>query len=771
MRRVKFRKSLAMNIIAVFLVFNILSIVVFTYYVTVKEENKSAEYAKNSLREIAAEKSELISSRFAQTENQTRMLGTWTEKLLRKGGYSRALPQEYVLEEDGTISRRKDENKRAEEQSNVIVASTTEKTPELMEEINLTEELDEPFAQILENEDVTWAYIVTRDNLLRCSPYRSLRNAFTSDHSQIKDIFYTTADEENNPERKPVWTRPYTDYLGKGWTMTCSQPVYDEEDRLYGVICLDLAIRNIEEEYFGDFSLGESGKVYWLDKSGNILYHTDYNDTAENQGQVYEKNIFEEKPLTEEKEAALRRALRGEKGVETVSGSMMVYEEVEAVDSVLIIEIDMEEFRSETTLDLRKIGLLIVIDAFLAAVFAVILYCKFSLPMKQLVRGADRISKGDYSYIKKESEDRGEDYYEIAQLKQAFKSMNDSIEGYTETLLDRSREISTVLETIEETLMIVGTDGRIRIRSKDFSGVSQEDICRAVKRIEEERLPFSEQTVVNGEVYKNIYYPIMKADDVIDKIVISSECITKNILMEKELQQLEKMAGVGQLSAAIVHELKNTLALIKGAAYILNLLARDGEGREEVRIIMKAVEEAENLMTTLLDFSRKDSGGSEMIHIGTLINQILLLSKKEIIGRGIRVEAELDDGCYICSSGREALKVILQNIIINAVQAVDSDGRIEISCGREKGRVWIKVRDDGGGIAVEPKERIFEPFLTTKEEGIGIGLWITKRLSDSLGGRIEVTEPAQGETEFTLYLPEGGTEEERDNDENTDTIS
>ena len=69
---------------------------------------------------------------------------------------------------------------------------------------------------------------------------------------------------------------------------------------------------------------------------------------------------------------------------------------------------------------------------------------------------------------------------------------------------------------------------------------------------------------------------------------------------------------------------------------------------------------------------------------------------------------------------------------------------------------------------MEPKERIFEPFLTTKKEGIGIGLWITKRLADSLGGRIEVSEPETGETEFTLYFPEDRDEEVRDNDKGAD---
>ena len=107
------------------------------------------------------------------------------------------------------------------------------------------------------------------------------------------------------------------------------------------------------------------------------------------------------------------------------------------------------------------------------------------------------------------------------------------------------------------------------------------------------------------------------------------------------LQQLEKMAGIGQLSAAIVHELKNALALIKGAAYILQIIDDGEKGKKEVDTIMKAVEEAENVMATLLDFSRKDSGKREMISLASMISQILLLSKKEIIGRNIQVDTQM----------------------------------------------------------------------------------------------------------------------------------
>lgn len=754
MKKVKIRKSLATNVIVIFLIFNILSIFIFTYYVGMKEESAALEYAKESMREIVKEKSELIAVRFSRIETQVQLLGIWMEKLLTREDYELALSGEYVIRRDGTIERKRDKEKDTLEQSNIIVPNMRKNNLEVIEEINLTEELDEPFARILKNEDVTWAYIATKDNLLRCSPYQNLRSFFDTNHSQIKDVFYTMANEENNPERKPVWTKPYTDYLGTGWTMTCSQPIYDEEDELYGVICLDLAVDNIEEKYFKSFSLGETGKAYWLDQSGNIFYHTDYNDIAVNQGQVYEKNIFKEENMSKEKEAVLKRALRNDEGMELFlddgTQKIIVYSKVTGTGSSLIIEMDLRELQTGKSFDLNKAAVLIVIDLVLACLFGILLYFKFSRPMGRLTRSANKISEGDYSFIN--TIEMEEDFYEIAQLNRAFQTMNHSIEQYTETLREKNREISTIIETIEGGLMIIDIDGTVKLQSKETKGVTREHLLSAITRVRDEQRVYMEQVVVEGEVYKNTYYPIVKIDDRMDEIVVSSECITKSILLEKELQQLEKMAGVGQLSAAIVHELKNILALIRGAAYILSITEGDKE-QKEVQTIMRAVEEAENVITTLLDFSRRDSNGGEMIHVGTLINQILLLSKKETIRKNIAVKLDLDEGCYIYSNGREALKVILQNIIINAIQAVECEGEIRIRCCREGEDALIEICDNGGGIQIYPKERIFDPFVTTKEKGTGIGLWITKRLMDTLDGKIRVETKKLGETTFVLLIP------------------
>ena len=748
----KKRRSLAANIITVFLIFNILSVLFFTYYIQKKGQTEAIQYARKSTLEVINEKSELISLAFEHIRSQTESLGMYMEDILNEK-VGKNLSDEYVLTADGTISRKKDPKKTNRQQSNIIVPSTSPLSEELIREINLTEKLDKYFEQVSETEDTTWCYIVTKENLLRCSPYSNLNDFFTSDHSQISDIFYTQASDKNNPEHQAIWTAPYYDYLGTGWTMTCSQPVYEDNGELFGVICLDMSVSKIKEKYFDGFSLGKSGKVCWMSNEGQVYYYTDYENVTAEQGEIFAKNIFDTEMSTERESVLRNYVIKGGSGIrffmEDEKQIMLVYSQIASSDSVLFMQIEMTEFNALSEASVRGLAVIVIMDLILTVFFALILYRGFSKPMRDLTDRAERISNGDYSSINPK-EKMTEGYYEIMQLNQAFEVMNENIEKYTENLLDKNREISSILEAIDEGLMIVDLDGNVNLRSKDSLKIPTANLKHGIQKVAETKKSISEKIVEGCEIYKNVYYPIMK-DGEVCKVVVSSECITKTELMEKELQQIEKMAGVGQLSAAIVHELKNILALIKGAAYILNMTCTSG--KEEIHTIQQAADEAENGIRTWLYFSGRDRNGSERIHIGTVINQILLLSKKEIIRKGIHITKKIDSECYVNSNNREAIKVILQNIILNAIQAVTLDGKIDICCCRKEGNVMVHIRDDGPGIQVKPKERIFEPFMSTKEDGNGIGLWITKRLIDSLAGDITVSETKKGETEFTLSIP------------------
>ena len=457
----------------------------FSLYVQKSDERESIKYARESSLEVIKEKGELISLAFEHIKNRTESIGMYMEDNLKQS-VSSGLSPEYLHLDDGTITRIKDSNKTDLAQSNIIVPNTTPLSKELIREINLTEGLDKYFEQISETEDTTWCYIVTKENLLRCSPYSNLNNFFASDHSQISDIFYTQAGDKNNPEHKAIWTSPYYDYLGTGWTMTCSQPVYENDGELFGVICLDMSINKIKEKYFNDFSLGESGKICWMSNEGQMYYHTDFDNITAEQGEIFEKNIFDT-DISNDKEKILRNyVLKGGSGikffVEDGKETMLVYTQITNNDSVLFMQIDMSEFSALYDSSLNGLRLIVFFDVILAIIFAVILYKRFSKPMNKLIKQAERITEGNYASVHFEDETQGI-YYEIIRLNQAFEAMRKSIELYTENLIDKNKEIHTILEAIDEGLMIVDLEGNVNLKSKEFVNIPNENLQKGIDTV------------------------------------------------------------------------------------------------------------------------------------------------------------------------------------------------------------------------------------------------------------------------------------------------
>lgn len=745
------KRSLTAIVIGTFLVFSVVSSVIFTVHIQKSGKEESIKYNRENLLEITREKSDQISVTFERIESKAELVGIYMEEALKEKEPP-VLSDEYTVDENRTLTRKRDIEKNKNVQSNVIVPDVKEISPELIYEINVTERLDKYFEEIIQSEEISWCYIVTRSNLLRCSPYNELNKFFSDNHNQINDVFYVQANEENNPERKAIWTDLYNDYLGTGWTRTCSKPVYDENGELFGVVCLDFSVERMIDEYFSGFPLGETGKLCWISGEGDIYYHTDYGSIGAGHGETLAKNIYDIEKSEKRKNLISEILIANDSGIvsfdDEYGGKMFVYSPVSGTDSLLLMEIDEDEFGAFLSVDINGVAIVLLVNLLLAILFAIIMHQKFSQPMRKLVRQAEEISKSNYSLACfGENED---DPQEIASLRKALRTMSEDIVEYTEGIVDKNREITAILDTIEETLMVFDSEGNVELKSKNEIALPKKYIVKALEKLKETHKSYSEQLILKGQAYKAKYYPIVKSGSV-ERVVISCECITKSWLLEKELQQIEKMAGVGQLAAALAHELKNLLARITGAVYIIKMTER-GNSREIISI-EKNVREAEELITTLLDFSKPGNKDVETVNIVTLINQILLLSQKEIIGKGITVDKDGMKECHADTDGREALKVILQNLIINGIQAVEVGGRIKITCENENDSAIVRIRDWGSGISAEPKEKIFEPFFTTKETGTGIGLWIVKRLTERLGGKIHISEETETGTEFVLTIP------------------
>lgn len=229
--------------------------------------------------------------------------------------------------------------------------------------------------------------------------------------------------------------------------------------------------------------------------------------------------------------------------------------------------------------------------------------------------------------------------------------------------------------------------------------------------------------------------------------------------MLKQLAYNEKMAELGRISAGVVHELNAPLSVITSAS---QLILREEDLSEFVReMVTRINSEAlrlSQLTRGLLNFSSHDDTPG-VVDVNLTIAFILDFLAYEAAQRGVSIIRTLDFHLPVVTVDGNALKQILLNIIMNGLQAMEQDGgRLLVeSITPNSHEVAIIISDTGPGIPAGSMDTIFEPYFTTKKpgEGTGLGLFVTRKLVENLGGGISViSEPGQGTT-FTVTLPTG----------------
>jgi signal transduction histidine kinase len=159
----------------------------------------------------------------------------------------------------------------------------------------------------------------------------------------------------------------------------------------------------------------------------------------------------------------------------------------------------------------------------------------------------------------------------------------------------------------------------------------------------------------------------------------------------------------------------------------------------------------------MLGFARR-SGGAEWVNVNQLLEETLVLVDKKMRQAGIKVICQFDPSLPSVHARPDQLKQVFLNLILNAQQAIEREGRITISTSRYvsplQPSVSIEISDTGIGINQDDLERIFEPFFSTRKKGgTGLGLWVTQDLVRHHGGRIEVTSEGGKGTTFQIILP------------------
>lgn len=229
------------------------------------------------------------------------------------------------------------------------------------------------------------------------------------------------------------------------------------------------------------------------------------------------------------------------------------------------------------------------------------------------------------------------------------------------------------------------------------------------------------------------------------------------IKAQEELLRSEKLAAIGSLAAGVAHEINNPAAIMRGNVEILLMEIPPGaEGREEAEEILKQTERVSLITANLLAFAREQAIHPAPVDIPSLIEEILAQVSHQAPLAGVRIERRLPTDLPPVMGDGERLRQVFTNIVLNAVQAMDGRGELSLEGRNEGGFVTVTVRDSGCGIAPELREKIFNPFFTTKKRGTGLGLSISYGIVKAHGGDISV-ESAEGRgSGFHIRLPLAG---------------
>lgn len=228
--------------------------------------------------------------------------------------------------------------------------------------------------------------------------------------------------------------------------------------------------------------------------------------------------------------------------------------------------------------------------------------------------------------------------------------------------------------------------------------------------------------------------------------------------MERQLVRAGRLQSLGELSAGLAHEIKNPLASLKAAAAIVaDEIPETSPRRKMVAIIEKEVDRMAALLERFLSFARPGGLRFAEVDLGQTIEQAVALVKAQADVKRITLEVRMATSPVSMRGDAGKLTQVLLNVLLNAVQFSPEGGRVTVHCQERTlahGRfVVVGVRDRGPGIAATDRERIFDPFFSTREGGTGLGLAIASRLMDEHGGYIELASPAGPGAELLLCFP------------------
>jgi PAS domain S-box-containing protein len=253
--------------------------------------------------------------------------------------------------------------------------------------------------------------------------------------------------------------------------------------------------------------------------------------------------------------------------------------------------------------------------------------------------------------------------------------------------------------------------------------------------------------------------PLRDASGQPHQVVEVWEDVTERVALQTQLVRAEKLAAIGQLAASIAHEVGNPLQAIQGfLSLFLEQCPPDIPNERYLKLAEEEIDRIVHVLARLRDLYRPRADVFTLVDVNELVNGVLLLTGKQLERARVRVLSEFDADLRPSRGVADQLKQVLLNLVLNAAEAMSDGGLLHVQTymtnNRGRGEnVVITITDTGYGVPPEQLPRIFDGLHTTKERGMGLGLYTSKAIIDRHMGRLSVQSRVGEGTTFTIMLP------------------
>ncbi|OGP66016.1 MAG: hypothetical protein A3K22_02765 [Deltaproteobacteria bacterium RBG_16_42_7] len=221
---------------------------------------------------------------------------------------------------------------------------------------------------------------------------------------------------------------------------------------------------------------------------------------------------------------------------------------------------------------------------------------------------------------------------------------------------------------------------------------------------------------------------------------------------QENLVRTEKLYAIGEFSAGVAHEIKNPLTSIKMLMQTIKH-KKHPLSAKDFGIIEGEVNRIDNIVKEFLAFARPEKIEKTGVNINGVLEEVITVTRPQIERTQIHLVEKLSPSLPLINGSHDALKQAFLNLVLNAVQAMDGGGTLNIGTAADNGTLSVVIKDTGVGIPKKYLKKVFDPFFTTKEEGTGMGLALTYNIINDHSGKIEIdSTPGMGTT-VKVQLP------------------